>query len=423
MNSIILLKTLITGSVIIAAARLAPSVFDQTIVRDFVDPTYGGVVRQLDKADGQEHNIYSTRNVFNADDSYMVGIRADVNHKHWQLVLYDGDGVFIKNLFSVDEGWNWRIAWDRNDRAIFYIQRDLGGAKQLYKYNVETGQLGLLKQFASGTIFKPASQPSLNQASDRILIYVVEKSVDKLYSYRLPDMGDEKGFTVSSIVPRGVSFGGESIQYTGYKNYVGIGFFDATGGGLAIYNEDTSSVLHTFYGKNYGTGHFDYSPSGKLAYRSWGAGKYATTFRGSDHKNLEIHTVNIDGTNDQILYSATEAEAWWVQNLHVSWPDKVNDWFLVAFYPPAELGLPATYKAPYDEILQIHTNGTTKFLARTGTSSKGPPVQGWAQPLPSPGADGRKVSFNSICDWKNVGKLGCRDNGTIDQYVLYLRGR
>jgi hypothetical protein len=228
---------------------------------------------------------------------------------------------------------------------------------------------------------------------------------------------------VSSMVPRGVSVRGESIQYTGYKNYVGIGFYDATGGGLAIYNEDASSVLHTFYGTNYGSGHFDYSPGGKLAYRSWAAGKYATKFRGSDHKNLEIHTVNIDGTNDQILYSVTEAEAWWVQNLHISWPDKVNDWFLVGFYPPAWLGLPASYKAPYDEILQVYTNGTTKFLARTGTSSKGPPVQGWAQPLPSPSADGKKVSFNSICDNKNVGKLRCRDNGTIDQYILYVSDR
>jgi hypothetical protein len=415
MNCLGLAKTVVAGVVISLVASTAPSFVEQTAIVDFVDPTHGGRVRQLAKPDGQEHNIYSTRNAFNADNTYMVGIQSDANGKHWQLILYDGDGVFIKHL---DAGWNWRIAWDRNDRAIFYVQR---GARQLFKYNVQTGKLDLLKEFAPGTSFKPGDLPSLNQASDRILVYVVDKGVNRVYSYRLVDMGDEKSFVVSAMVPGGISVAGGNVQYIGYKNYVGIAFHDAAGGGVVIYNEDTQSVLHTFRGVQYK--HFDYSPNGKLAYRSWNGGIYATRFGGSDHRNLEIHTVNIDGTNDQILYSATEAEAWWVQNLHISWPDGVNDWFLVGFYPPAGLGLPSTYKAPYDEILQVHTNGTAKFLARTGTISKGPPVQGWAQPLPSPSADGRKVSFNSICDRKNnVGKLGCRDTGTIDQYILYIAG-
>jgi hypothetical protein len=76
---------------------------------------------------------------------------------------------------------------------------------------------------------------------------------------------------------------------------------------------------------------------------------------------------------------------------------------------------PATdSEPPSDGILLIRLDGTTKYLARTGTVYSAPAGRGrsgdmfWAQTLPRPGADGKRISFNS------------NRAGTIDQYILYV---
>ena len=71
-------------------------------------------------------------------------------------------------------------------------------------------------------------------------------------------------------------------------------------------------------------------------------------------------------------------------------------------------------KAPLDEILLIRLDGTTKYLARTGTSYSAPAGRGragdrcWAQTLPRPSADGKRICFNSS------------RSGTIDLHLLFL---
>jgi len=395
-------------------------------VVDFADPTYGSIVRQLVKTDGQEHNMYVHRSPFNADNSYLLGIRAAPNGAQWKLVLYDGLGYFQRELFAVDDGWNWRVTWDRADWRVFYLQ---DGENSLFSYNIETATLSLLKQFDATTAFVAGSEPSLNQDGTRVLVYTYTAGVRPApatvaaRSYRLSDMEEERAFDPASILPPNARTAGTAPpRYTGFQDHIAIAWLDAidaTIGGVLVYDEVTGTVIHNFIGEPWASGHLDFSSDGRMAYRKWGAGLYFTTYHTSDHQDLEIHVVNVNGTNDQIVFRATEAEAWWVQNLHVVWPARVTDWFLVGFYPPAFLGLPTVYAAPYDEILQVYTDERpSRYLTRTGTKSFGPPLQGWAQPLPAPSPDGTRVSFNAVCDLDNVGALGCTPTGTIDQYVL-----
>jgi len=372
--------------------------------------------------------MYVHRSPFNVDNSYLLGIRAALDHTDWRVALYTGAGVFQRNLFSVDAGWNWRITWDRLDPQILYIQDN---DQSLFAYHVGNDTLTLLRQFSPYVGFVGGSEPSLNQTNTRVLVYVSESidrvGVPQIRSYRLSDMGDEKILYPSMILPAGatiMSSGMGTPHYIGYGDHIAMAWQSADATGLLVYDEATSSTIHNFIGDSFGGGHFAFSSTGKLAYRTWNAGLYFTTYWASDYNDLEIHVVNINGTDDHVVFRASEAEAWWVQNLHLAWPATVANWFLVGFYPPAYLGLPILYVPPYDEILQVFIDGTpSRYLTRTGTKSFGPPIQGWSQPLPAPSPDGTRVSFNAVCDLDNVGSLGCTPTGTIDQYIFYIYPR
>lgn len=144
-------------------------------VVDYIDPRYDGHIRQLLKGNGHEHNIYYHRNPWNADSSLMIGVQSDLQQQNWRVALYDGDGCFVKELFGISE-FDWRLAWDRNDRDVLYTRR---GAS-LYRYHVSTGQVELLRSF-DPLALKP-SGPSLNQDGDRVLI-VTSDSTFRSYSY------------------------------------------------------------------------------------------------------------------------------------------------------------------------------------------------------------------------------------------------
>lgn len=68
---------------------------------EYHDDTYGGQLRQLYEPAGHEHNLYHHRTPWNADNSYMIGVKEDLNNANWKVVLYDGDGCFIKELFPI----------------------------------------------------------------------------------------------------------------------------------------------------------------------------------------------------------------------------------------------------------------------------------------------------------------------------------
>lgn len=180
--------------------------------------------------------------------------------------------------------------------------------------------------------------------------------------------------------------------------------------------------------------------------------------------------IELDGTNDRLLVSVPREKAHF-HNLHLSWPRKTNDWLVAGFFPsgsrPAPKEVPAQtqraghgatqdtpasnrpargdragrrtppaenpptddrgaatpratdenaspgYEPPFDEILMIRLDGTTKYLARTRTVYSAPGGRGrmgdmfWAQPLPRPSADGKRICFNSS------------RAGTIDLHILY----
>ncbi len=353
---------------------------------DYLDPTYGGRVRHIRRVNSHTHNIYYHRNPWNADNSYMIGVESDLDHRNWRVVLYQGDGCFLRELFPITE-YDWRLVWDRQNPEILYTWN--WKRAELYRLNVRTGKADLLKSFAPLGV-KPTG-PSLNQAGDRILMITSEGTYR---SFRLPDMREERSFKVA--YPDQCVSAWRDERYIGYRNYImtACGSPDLTRQAILIY-DDHGTLAHRLEGIG-GGGHFDFSPDGRLAF-------FRMPGRGNP---LEIHVMSIDGTNDKVLYSAPAAQARHLQNLHVSWPDRVNDWFVASFFPSPQ-NLPPRYTPPLDEILLVHTDRSPRFLARTETLP-GRGAAFWGQPLASPSANGSRVSFNS------------NRSGTIAQYILWV---
>ncbi|MCX7824267.1 MAG: hypothetical protein N2689_01755 [Verrucomicrobiae bacterium] len=372
---------------------------DAVRIVDAADPAHGARVRQLRKDDGHEHNLYHYRDPWNADGSRMVAIWSDLQQKNWQVVLCDGDGRFLKRLFTIAE-YDWRLVWDRRDPAILYTWK---GA-DLYRYDVNAGRAERLKSFAPGWL-APAG-PSLNQAGDRILAITNDHT---LRSFRLPDMREERAFKAD--VPEGCFVDWGKPRYIGCRNLIALAYRSSDGArqALLVY-DDTGRLVRKLDGVG-GGGHYDFSPDGKLAYPKMPV----VTRRGAPagpEPALEIRVVNLDGSDDRALFSAPRSKAAYVQNAHVTWPKKVNDWFVVSFFPIAG-HLPDAYAPPLDEIMVLRLDGTARYLARTGTaySRSGPRGSSgdmfWAQPQACPSADGRRICFNS------------NRSGTIDLHIVY----
>lgn len=401
--------------------------------QDFVDETYGARVRQIQSAaDRSKHNIYYHRNPWNADNTYMVGIDSGSDGSKWRVILYDGNGCFIKDLFSVEQ-YDWRIVWDRTKPEVLYTSK----GPNLYRYDVTSGQARLLKSFAPLRL-RP-SGPSLNQAGDRILVVTFDGRASVFRSYRLPDMQDEQQF--EARYPDGCKKDWDDERYTGYKGQIVTACQNPQA--ILVY-EDTGQRVHQFDGIG-GGGHWDFSPDGKLAYlkmpggygRAGGLieppqvrrnqraitaenrvakrrrqGTAANQVPGQPRaagrlEQLELHVVETDGSEDRVVYSVPQAQARYVQNLHLSWPDRVSDWFIASFFPSAR-NLPSSYTAPMDEIALISVSGKHRFLARTKTSIRTRGTGFWAEPLASPSSDGSRVSFNS------------NRSGRIEHYVLWI---
>jgi len=303
------------------------------------------------------------------------------------VVLYDGDGCFLKELWTLAQ-YDWRLVWDRHDPNLLYTWK----SGNLYRYNVQTDMAELLMSFAPLGI-SPAG-PSVNQAGDRILVLTSDGT---FHSYHLPDMQDERAFQPG--FPAGCKPGSENKErYIGYRNYI-VTRYSPSGGPATMYiYDDTGVLFHRFDGL--GHGHADFSPDGQFAYPKMPKGEGP---RGSvTWSPLEVHVVNIDGTNDRVLYSVPKSQATYIQNFHITWPKGVTGWFVVSLFPSA-LSLPATYAPPLDEVMKISVDGTPQFLGRTGTADS----TFWAQPLASPSSDGTRICFNS------------NRSGTIDLCILF----
>jgi hypothetical protein len=363
---------------------------------DYTDPTYGSKIRQLQKDDGHEHNFYYYREPWNADGSYMLGIQSDLNQKNWHVVLYDGDGHFIKDLFSIQQ-YEWRLCWDRKDPDILYTWKGY----DLFRFHVKESKAELMKSFKP--LWLMTNGPSVNQDGDRILVATSDKN---FRSYRLPDLSDERAFKPE--IPEGTQMGWDKPRYTGYRNTIDVAFHSKglQTQGILVY-DDTGKVAHRFDGFG-GGGHCAFSPDGQVAYF------FMPNYPRTDGKDsLDIHVVRLDGTGDRVVFSTPRSQATCVQNLHLSWPAKVNGWLLASFYHFPGMTQPA-YAPLYDEILQIHLDGKSKFLCRTGGNYSRGAGRGsstdmfWAMPLAAPQADGKRISFNT------------NRSGTVDQCILYI---
>lgn len=357
---------------------------------DYQDPTYGAQVRRLKKNDGHEHGLYYHRNPWNADSSAMVAAWEDLVPSNWDLVLLDQHGCYVRTLFPVNQ-YDWRLVWDREDPDILYTWH----GKTLYRYDITTGVATPVKTFSAPLL---SAGLSINQDNTKLLVLTGE-SVPVLRVLRMSDWTQVASFTITKD---GTNFKGTSDCQTAWQDARFIGHQDyiyaacrgqnAATRLVRIFNGD-GTLHHEFSGSKY-SDHTDFSPDGRWAYFEVGNG-------------LRIHVVNIDGTDDTVVFSAPKADVQWLQNLHISWPDRVSDYFFVSLFP--SVSKPAPPEAPLsDELMIVHTSGAAFSLARTYGSSK--PF--WSQGLASPNADGTLVSFSS----NRCAGVPC--SATIDLHIV-----
>jgi hypothetical protein len=363
---------------------------------DYTDPTYGGKIRQLRRDAGHEHNFYYYRDPWNADGSYLLSVQTDLQQKDARVVLHDGDGHYLKELFPISR-YDWRLCWDKKDPDILYTWH---GA-ELFRFHVKTGVADLLKSFAP--LFLKPNGPSVNQDGDRIVVTTSDKT---FHSFHLPEMGDERTFQPE--IPEGCQTSWDKPRFTGYRNTIDVMFAspDLRTEGILVY-DDTGKLVHRFDGIG-GGGHYAFSPDGQLAYF------FMPNYPRTDGKDsLDIHVVKLDGTDDRVVFSAPHDQTSSIQNLHLSWPAKVNDWLLAScFHFPGARQV--SYAPLFDEIIQIPLVGKPKFLARTEANYSRGAGRGsstdmfWAMPLCAPQADGGRVCFDT------------NRSGTVDICILYL---
>ncbi|MGH7943467.1 MAG: hypothetical protein ACREH8_08440 [Opitutaceae bacterium] len=370
---------------------------------DFTDPTYGGRVRQIFNSAGDEHNLYHTRSVFNADNSRLLGIETPKGSRDYHVTLYDGDGRFLKHLFTQAK-YDWTLAWDKRDPRSFYTRKN----GTVYRYDVEAGQATALKTFEKPSVAGPTGL-SLNQKGDRLLLRMTDQTVR---TYRLPAMDDERICAIE--IPDGWSANWDKLRFTGHKDYFGLTFEGKQplpqGARpkpkfTRIYDGVTGKLFHTL--DDITVGHHDFSSDGKLAYVD---GNFNTP------RGMQVRIVNLNGTGNRIVFTAPIEKLRYVRNYHITWPPGVSEWFLLSFFPQTGR-LPPSYEPYLDEIVQVFVDGRSKVLARTGTTCA---ANFWAQPQQSLSADGTRVLFNSngTC---TVGRIGGESSGTIDQCILYLK--
>ena len=366
---------------------------------DFEDPTYGARIRQWHDSAGDEHNLYHYRSVFNADNSRRLGIVTPRGSTDYQVTLYDAAGERLKTLFTQRE-FDWGVAWDRRDPRYFYTRRQ----QTIVRYAADHAAAEPLRTFTQPAIAAPTGL-SLNQAGDRLLLRFGDQSVR---TFRLPALDDERVCRIE--IPPGFTANWDKLRFTGHGDTFALELTPRSPGAAAsarsllrIYDGLSGRLSHTFEGIP--VGHHDFSPDGRLA--------YVAGF--NQRRDLEVHVVNLDGTDDRIVFKAPRAQLLHVRNYHLTWPAGVKEWFLLSFFPQTGR-LPARYTPWLDEIVQVFVDGRHRVLARTGTTCD---TNFWTQPQQSISADGRLALFhsNAAC---TVGEIGQQSSGTLDECLLHL---
>lgn len=230
-------------------------------------------------------------------------------------------------------------------------------------------------------------------------------------TFRLPLLDDERVCHID--VPDDSYANWDKLRLVGHRDYFALTMAQKqplTQGTrpqppcTRIYDGLTGELLHTHNAVN--VGHHDFSCDGKFAFVE---GYF------NQGPEMKVHVVNLDGTDDRVVFTAPRAKLRYVRNYHITWPANVPDWFLLSFFPQTG-HLPTDYEPYLDEIVQVFVDGRSKILARTGTTCG---TNFWAQPQQSPSADGTRVLFhtNASC---TVGSIGYQNSGTIDQCILFI---
>lgn len=317
----------------------------------------------------------------------MIGVQESLDHTKWRVVLYDGNGCFVRDLWTLEQ-FDWRLAVDRLEPDLLYTRQ--GSA--LVRYDISTGRAAVLKDFRPLAI--GVAGPSLSQTGDRILITT---SDGLIRSYRLPDMGDERTFQVT--FPPACKASADKWRYVGYRGYVATGCDYGDGTGLTRIYTDAGTLVREH---PVTIGHADFTADGWFVYPQMWTGQRGTP----PNRPLQVRAVGLlDGASDRAIYSIPASQATYVRSLHATCPRETAGWCVAAVFP-SETWLPPTYAPPLDEVIKVFTDGGLPvYLARTEARVGS---YFWAEPLPSPSADGSRISFNS------------NRSGTIDQFILWM---
>lgn len=392
-----------------APAPIAPGPASSRRLIDFVDPSYGAHIRQIFNPAGNEHNLYHYRSVFNADNSRLLGIETPAGSSTYHVTLYDGDGRFLKRLFTPAE-YDWTVVWDRHDPRYFYTRKN----GTVFRYDVEASRAEPLRTFEKPALTSGPSGLSLNQSGDRLLVRHADNSVR---TFRLPALDDERICRIE--IPAGFTANWDKLRFTGHRDFFALTLEPASRAASAspaatpaasparaqtrIYDALTGALLHTHEGVN--VGHHDFSSAGKFAY---------VAFPFNQAEGLRLHVVNLDGTDNRVVFTAPPERLRFVRNYHITWPAGTPDTFLLSFFPQTGR-LPRDYQPYLDELIEISVDGRHRILARTGTTCAD---DFWTQPQQSPSADGSRILFHSNRT-ATVGRLGGEPSGTLDQFILY----
>ncbi|HWU39296.1 MAG TPA: hypothetical protein VN203_16750, partial [Candidatus Acidoferrum sp.] len=181
----------------------------------------------------------------------------------------------------------------------------------------------------------------------------------------------------------------------------------------ATYDDSTSTLLHTFGPFHWGTP-LEQHNTWDHEYFANGQAVYVNPMvinAGVMLYPIEMHIVNVDGTNDRMLYTSSSLTDWQNARSVHHWFGNTLGWYLLSLNPV----IGSTYDGRYrDQFLKVDAaTGSLTALGRnpTETISLQSDICGfWSLSLGNLNRRGDRINFNS-----------CR-SGATDNYILFLRG-
>src|SRR5262245_28604289 len=115
----------------------------------------------------------------------------------------------------------------------------------------------------------------------------------------------------------------DKLRFTGHKDYFALELTEKQPPRAGrpkppftrIYDGAAAKLFHTL--EAISVGHHDFSLGGQFA--------YVEGF--NQGRDLKVRVVNLDGSDDRVVFTAPREKLRHVRNYHITWPAGVRDWF------------------------------------------------------------------------------------------------